>query len=196
MPSKRRFSFLHLPLLIITFVLLSKSSPVEAVWTFDGYNPTASMVEKSKNSDKITLLMTILDNYLFTLNNKKYYFVVTASTTTPTSIPPSDCRKLKLIRDVDLPCRYEIVWSGFGSIIQGPIPNQTKSAQIEAELGPFSGNIVHYIYGRVNQDDAGNTGRWSNGISFTPSVPAKIPFIQTQEGDVHTNEGITNPGGR
>lgn len=183
-----------LPLIVASVLILAKTSPVEALWTFDGYNPTASMAEKSKNNDKITPLMVISDNAPFTLSNKRYYLVVTTSTTPPTSIPPKDCRTLKLVRESDLPCRYEVVWSGFGSIINGP--NPSKSAQIEAELGPFSGNVVHHIYGRVNQDDAGNTGRWSNRISFTPATPPRTPFLQTKEGDVHTNEGITNPGGR
>lgn len=194
-----RFSLLILPFLIISFLLLSRSSAVSAAWTFDGFNPTASLTEKSRTEDKINLLMTISDNLNITYTNKDYFFVVSLSTSAPTVNLRSlrSCPSTITTGDMTRsgPCKYQFTYSTNGySVIATTL--KTITAEKTGGLGPFTGNSTYYIYGKINQDDAGNSGSWSNSFNFVPSPKSISPFLETKEGDVHTNENINTPGGQ
>lgn len=193
-----RFSLLILPFLGISFLLLSRSSTVYAAWTFDGFNPTASLTEKSRTEDKINLLMTISDNLNITYTNKNYFFVVSLSATAPTSIPSRNCPATITTGNMNAngPCKYQFTHSTSGySVI--PTNAKTITAEKTGGLGPFTGNSTYYIYGKINQDDAGNSGAWSSSsFNFVPSPKSISPFLETKEGDVHTNENINTPGGQ
>lgn len=185
------FSFL-----VASISLLPQISPAEALWTFDGYNPTAVIVSTASTADTITPRITVRDNLTLTYSSstKTYYFIITASPTRPTSIPTTKCTT-SLITSSSLPCKIEFKFGDTGAnILAG---SDSLSATAEKKAGPFSANSTYYIFGKINQDDAGNSGQISSTpLIFNPTPPAKVPFIQTKEGDVHTNEGITNPGGR
>lgn len=183
-------------MIVASVLILAKTSPVEAVWTFDGFNPTSVMGSAASTADTITPRMTIRDNLTLTYGSstKTYYFIITGSPTRPTSVPTTRCTT-SLITSNSLPCKIEFKFGDTGTnILAG---SDSLSATAEKKTGPFSANSTYYIFGKINQDDAGNSGAISpTPLIFNPTPPAKDPFLQTKEGDVHTNEGITNPGGR
>lgn len=173
------------------------STPAEARWTFDALPPTTTLTQPATQNSLTTLKATSRDNNPLSTNNKEFIFLIAGARLTPGALSSyNECPSSpRVIEKIDTPCKITV--SGNAAIRQGA---DNKTLDIEQSGIEFRANTAatFYIYGRLLQDEAGNTGTWDNtpeSISPPPTNSSLLPFIQTREGDVHSNEGINTPGG-
>lgn len=174
---------------VVSGITLSSGS-VEARWVFDASPPTTVITQPIGDS-VTTLTAKITDNKTLSIaTNKHFYFLINDSalpsipgTTTSTSLYPNNCPS-RITPDYT-PClisiqnQPEIIAGAGGGIIA-----ERKKVEFSAN------NPTYYIYGKLLQDEVGNSGEWSTAKTFSPKASKEDPFLQTTEGDVHSNKNI------
>lgn len=174
---------------VVSGITLS-SSVVEARWVFDASPPTTVITQPISEDSITTLTATITDNKTLSITTtKQFYFLINDSalpsipgTTTSPNLYPSSCPSR--ITSENTPC---LVNAGVPGIRAG-VGSTLIAEQSNVE---FSANSpTYYIYGKLLQDEVGNSGEWSTAKTFSPTASKEDPFLQTTEGDVHSNKNI------
>lgn len=163
-------------------ITLTLDKTVLAVWQFDPDPPTASILNNFIiNGNQVTFPVEADDgNENLATTTLVHIGFNTVAASPPPSPPWQPCPTSPTpITSGTIPC----VKSGFSMIV--PSGTKTHITSFSLLISNALGKKNGYYFARV-KDAAGNWSAWG---SIEGPIP-QPPFIQTKEGDVHSNQDI------
>ncbi len=215
---KKSFNLLLSLAALVAFSQLV-AQPTQAIWTFDASPPvsviTQSPISVTNNAASLRVNIYEVDNFSFDPTGKVFYLYFSDKNSIPTisfselanNFSKYECTSPKVdLRKVPddgtyVPCFKKFFDTSTSLTFISP-SNYTNSAQgyLKASYATPTGSSIpldnelsrYYISTAINQDNAGNSGIWTPPvIANTTRTTNANPFIQTTQGDVHSNESIS-----